>query len=50
MSIPKVIDDMLEYISDAMSRIFGANDDSYPASGTQPFEGEKSGRSRNKKS
>ena len=40
MSIPKVIDDVMLYVSGAMTRIFGLNDDSYPATGIQPYEGE----------
>jgi hypothetical protein len=40
MSLPKVIDDVILYISGAMSRIFGPTDDSYPATGVQPYEGE----------
>jgi hypothetical protein len=30
------------YISGAVSRIFGPNDDNYPNTGVQPFEGEPS--------
>jgi hypothetical protein len=40
MSIPKVFDDMILYVSGAMRRIFGPTDDSYPATGVQPYEGE----------
>ncbi len=40
MSLPKVIDDVISYISGAMSRIFGPNDDSYPETGVQPYKGE----------
>ncbi|MBD2435851.1 hypothetical protein [Nostoc sp. FACHB-110] len=31
---------VLNYVSDAVSRIFGPKDDNYPATGVQPFEGD----------
>lgn len=40
MSIPKVFDDVVVYVSGAVSRIFGLNDDAYPNTGIQPFTGE----------
>ncbi|KAM3090310.1 hypothetical protein ACKFKG_29790 [Phormidesmis sp. 146-35] len=40
MSLPKVIDDVVSYISGAMSRIFGPTDDSYPETGVQPYQGD----------
>jgi hypothetical protein len=40
MSLPKVFEDALEYVSGAVSRIFAPRDDDYPTVGTQPFEGE----------
>jgi hypothetical protein len=40
MSLPKVFDDMIRYISGAMSRVFGLNDDAYPATGIQPYGGD----------
>lgn len=29
-----------QFVAGAISRIFGLNDDNYPATGVQPFEGE----------
>jgi hypothetical protein len=40
MNISKIITDVSEYISVAVARIFGPNDDEYPVIGVQPFEGE----------
>lgn len=40
MSIPKVIDDVIQYVSGAVSRIFSVSDDKYPNTGVQPFDGE----------
>ena len=40
MSIPKVIDDVIQYLSAAVSRIFSVSDDNYPETGVQPFEGD----------
>lgn len=40
MSLPKMIDEVLMFMSGAVSRIFGLNDDEYPNSGVQPFTGE----------
>ncbi len=31
---------MSKYITEAFARIFGPNDDEYPNTGVQPFEGE----------
>lgn len=31
---------MMNYISGAVTRIFGVRDDDYPATGVQPFEGD----------
>lgn len=42
MSIPKVIDDVIQYFSGAVSRIFAPSDDHYPNTGVQPFEGDVS--------
>jgi hypothetical protein len=39
MGISKLFGRMTKYISEAVARIFGPNDDSYPATGVQPFEG-----------
>jgi hypothetical protein len=40
MSVPKVIDNVIGYVSVAVSRIFGLDDDNYPNTGVQPFTGE----------
>ena len=40
MSIPKVIDDVIQYVSGAVSRIFSLSDDQYPNTGVQPFDGD----------
>jgi hypothetical protein len=40
MGIPKVIDDVIQFVSGAVSRIFAPSDDKYPETGVQPFEGE----------
>ena len=40
MGIPKLLDDVIQYFSGAISRIFGPSDDEYPNTGVQPFEGE----------
>lgn len=40
MSIPKVIDDVIQYVSGAVSRIFAPSDDQYPNTGVQPYDGE----------
>ncbi len=45
MQLPKVFDRTIRYISEAVSRIFSPTDDSYPAVGIQPFEGESSKKS-----
>ncbi|NES21936.1 MAG: hypothetical protein F6K41_24175 [Symploca sp. SIO3E6] len=37
MGIYKLFDSITEYISEAVVRIFGPNDDAYPATGLQPF-------------
>ncbi len=46
MRLPKLIDDVITYVSGALTRIFGLNDDAYPPSGTQPYEGEISHKKR----
>jgi hypothetical protein len=38
--ILKAPQQVISYIAGAVSRIFGPNDDQYPATGVQPFEGE----------
>jgi hypothetical protein len=40
MKVPRVFDDVIQFVSGAMSRIFGPTDDAYPNTGVQPFEGE----------
>jgi hypothetical protein len=39
-AITEVPQKVINYISDAVSRIFGPRDDDYPATGVQPFEGD----------
>jgi len=46
MNISKMLDSVTQYIIEAMTRIFGPNDDAYPAVGTQPFSGEPYKRRR----
>ncbi len=46
MSIPKIIDDVIQYVSGAVSRIFSPSDDQYPNTGVQPFEGEPEKKER----
>lgn len=40
MGITKMFDNVTQYISEAVARIFGPSDDKYPATGMQPFEGD----------
>ncbi len=40
MGIYKRFDAITRYISEAVVRIFGPNDDAYPNIGVQPFSGE----------
>ena len=40
MNISKIFSAISQYISDAVARIFGPNDDEYPEVGVQPFEGD----------
>ncbi|NJP12549.1 MAG: hypothetical protein HC866_26330 [Leptolyngbyaceae cyanobacterium RU_5_1] len=46
MSIPRIIDNVIQYVSGAVSRIFGPSDDAYPNTGVQPFEGEPNRKTR----
>jgi hypothetical protein len=46
MAVPKIFDDIIQYFSGAVSRIFGTSDDSYPNTGVQPFEGEPTKKTR----
>ncbi|MBW4585960.1 hypothetical protein G7B40_004385 [Aetokthonos hydrillicola Thurmond2011] len=40
MAISRMLARMTQYISEAVMRIFGPNDDAYPNIGVQPFTGE----------
>jgi hypothetical protein len=40
MNISKTLENITQYFSVAMARIFGPTDDKYPNTGVQPFEGE----------
>ena len=37
MNIYKLFENITKYISEAVVRIFGPNDDAYPNTGVQPF-------------
>jgi hypothetical protein len=39
-AILEVPQKVINYLSGAVSRIFGLRDDDYPATGVQPFEGD----------
>ena len=40
MGIYKIFDGITQYLSEAVTRIFGPRDDAYPAVGVQPFAGD----------
>ena len=40
MSVPETFNAVITFMSDAVSRIFGLDDDDYPNTGVQPFSGE----------
>jgi hypothetical protein len=40
MNISKSVANMMQYLSEAVARIFAPSDDMYPVIGVQPFEGE----------
>ncbi|MBD1940821.1 hypothetical protein H6F50_00415 [Coleofasciculus sp. FACHB-712] len=40
MSLTRTFDNIIQYFSGAIARIFGLSDDAYPATGVQPFTGE----------
>jgi hypothetical protein len=40
MNISNLMQGFVQYITEAFARIFGPNDDEYPKTGVQPFEGE----------
>jgi len=41
MRMPRVFDRVVSYLSYAVSRIFGLDDDNYPSTGVQPFNGDE---------
>jgi hypothetical protein len=41
MHMPKFFESTISYVSEAVGRIFGLDDDDYPATGIQPFTGDK---------
>ena len=40
MSVPKIFDNIVNFMSGAVSRIFGLDDDNYPNTGVQPYSGD----------
>jgi hypothetical protein len=40
MSLSKMFRDTVGFFSDAVSRVFGLDDDNYPPTGIQPFSGD----------
>ena len=40
MAITKAIENISQYFSGALARIFGPTDDKYPNTGVQPFAGD----------
>jgi hypothetical protein len=40
MHMPRFVENAISYVSEAVSRIFGLDDDNYPATGVQPFTGD----------
>ncbi|MBD1891092.1 hypothetical protein [Coleofasciculus sp. FACHB-SPT9] len=40
MSLTGMFDNIIQYFSGAIARIFGLSDDAYPVTGVQPFTGE----------
>lgn len=46
MILFRVTKDVIGYFSGAIARIFGLNDDAYPETGVQPYEGEPSHEKR----
>ncbi|MEC4984264.1 MAG: hypothetical protein SAJ37_16910 [Oscillatoria sp. PMC 1068.18] len=40
MSIYRFLNSVGDYLSEAVARIFGPNDDRYPVTGVQPFSGD----------
>ncbi|MBV8885916.1 MAG: hypothetical protein JO235_18240 [Chroococcidiopsidaceae cyanobacterium CP_BM_RX_35] len=48
MGIYKMFDSIAQYISEAVTRIFGPRDDAYPVIGVQPFDGDPSKQQQDK--
>lgn len=42
MTVVERVQEMFDYLWGGVKRIFGANDDEYPETGVQPFEGDRS--------
>ncbi|MFE1745398.1 hypothetical protein [Coleofasciculus sp. H7-2] len=40
MSLTRMFENIIQYFSGAIARIFGPSDDEYPLTGVQPFTGE----------
>jgi hypothetical protein len=40
MKVAQMFRDTVGFFSDAISRVFGLDDDNYPSTGVQPFSGE----------
>jgi hypothetical protein len=40
MDIVKMLREFVQYITEGFARIFGPNDDEYPSTGVQPYEGD----------
>lgn len=39
-TVKSIFENVRQLIASAMARLFGVNEDDYPATGVQPFEGE----------
>ena len=46
MRMPRFFANAISYVSEAVSRIFGLDDDNYPATGVQPFTGDKNSQEK----
>lgn len=40
MKLLEMLQDLMQYFTEAFARVFGPSDDEYPAVGVQPFDGE----------
>lgn len=40
MKVLNMVNDVIQYLSEAIARIFGPRDDAYPETGVQPFSGD----------